>query len=180
MDSPGDGSPDARCALLPPHRSPVGAVELAGRFLAWPLLTSTIGPTAYVFAAHPNSEAARFRNALAGHSVALGCGLAALTIYGVMRYPSISTTESPSLQQVAAAVTGSASPSCCSNWSAPITRHQQRQLCSSRPDWPVKVLCRTLPPATEKLFGIRSHAAEKDRRPNPPEIPGTQYCFPLS
>ena len=41
-----------------------------------------------------------------GHSVALGCGLAALTIFGVMRYPSISTTESPSLRQVAAAVTG--------------------------------------------------------------------------
>ena len=84
----------------------VGAVGLAGRFFAWPLLTSTVGPTAYVFAAHPDSEAARFRNALAGHSVALGCGLAALAIFGLTRYPSISTTGSPSLRQVAAAVTG--------------------------------------------------------------------------
>jgi HPP family len=84
----------------------VGAVGLAGRFLAWPLLTSTIGPTAYVFAAHPDSEAARFRNALAGHSVALGCGLAALAIFGLTRYPSISTSGSTSLRQVVAAVTG--------------------------------------------------------------------------
>jgi hypothetical protein len=84
----------------------VGAVGLAGRFLAWPLLTSTIGPTAYVFAAHPGSEPARFRNALAGHCVAFGCGLAALAIFGLTRYPSISTTGSPSLRQVAAAATG--------------------------------------------------------------------------
>ena len=35
----------------------VGAVGSAGRFLAWPLLTSTVGPTAYVFAAHPGTEA---------------------------------------------------------------------------------------------------------------------------
>jgi HPP family len=84
----------------------VGAVGLAGRLLAWPLLTSTIGPTAYVFAANPDSETARFRNALAGHLVALGCGLAALAVFGMTRYPSISTTGSPSLRQVAAAVTG--------------------------------------------------------------------------
>ncbi len=84
----------------------VGAVGLAGRFLAWPLLTSTIGPTAYVFAAHPDTEAARFRNALAGHGVAFLCGFAALVAFGLTRYPSISTTGSPSLRQVGAAVTG--------------------------------------------------------------------------
>jgi hypothetical protein len=84
----------------------VGVVGLVGRFLAWPLLTSTVGPTASVFAAHPDSEAARFRTALAGHSVALGCGLSALATFGLTRYPSISTAGSPSLRQVAAAVTG--------------------------------------------------------------------------
>ncbi len=84
----------------------VGAVGLAGRFLTWPLLTSTIGPTAYVFAAHPDTEPARFRNALAGHGVAFLCGLAALAAFGLTRYPSISTTGSPSLRQVGAAVTG--------------------------------------------------------------------------
>ena len=54
----------------------VGAVGIAGRFLAWPLLTSTVGPTAYVFAAHPRTEAARSRNALVGHAVASPAGSA--------------------------------------------------------------------------------------------------------
>lgn len=84
----------------------VGAVGLAGRYLAWPLLTSTVGPTAYVFAAHPQSEAARFRNALVGHGVAIACGLGALAALGLLRYPSVSRTGSPSAAQVAAAVVG--------------------------------------------------------------------------
>lgn len=84
----------------------VGAVGVAGRFLAWPLLTSTIGPTAYTFAAHPSTEAARFRNALTGHGVAVGLGLAALAVFGLTQYPSISATGTPSLRQVAAAATG--------------------------------------------------------------------------
>ncbi len=84
----------------------VGAVGIAGRFLAWPLLTSTVGPTAYVFAAHPRSENSRFRNALVGHGVAIGCGLAALAVFGLVRYPSVSQTGSPSAAQVAASVLG--------------------------------------------------------------------------
>jgi len=84
----------------------VAAVGIAGRYLAWPLLTSTIGPTAYVFAAHPRSEAARFRNALVGHAVAVACGLFALTVFGLLRHPSVSDTGSASLSQVGAAVLG--------------------------------------------------------------------------
>jgi hypothetical protein len=84
----------------------VGAVGIAGKFLAWPLLTSTVGPTAYVFAAHPGTEAARFRNALVGHGVAVACGLGALAALGLIEYPSISDTGSPSAAQVAAAVLG--------------------------------------------------------------------------
>ena len=84
----------------------VGAVGIAGRFLAWPLLTSTVGPTAYMFAAHPHSEAARFRNALVGHGVAIVCGLGALAAFGLVRYPPISEAGSPSSTQVAAAVFG--------------------------------------------------------------------------
>jgi hypothetical protein len=83
----------------------VGAVGIAGRYLAWPLLTSTVGPTAYVFAAHPRSEGARFRNALVGHAVAIGCGLGALAVFGLGRYPSISETGAPSLRQISAAMT---------------------------------------------------------------------------
>jgi HPP family len=111
-----------RSELSPPHIPPlrlalavryllltgvlVGAVGIAGRFLAWPLLTSTVGPTAYVFAAHPRTEAARFRNALVGHGVAIACGLGALAAFGLVRYPSITETGSPSAVQVAAAVFG--------------------------------------------------------------------------
>ena len=84
----------------------VGAVGIAGRYLAWPLVTSTVGPTAYIFAAHPHSEAARFRNALVGHGMAIVCGLGALAAFGLVRYPSISETGSPSATQVAAAVLG--------------------------------------------------------------------------
>jgi HPP family len=84
----------------------VGGVGLAGRMLAWPLLTSTIGPTAYVFATHPHGEAARWRNALAGHAIALGSGLGTVAAFGLMHSPSISTTGSPSLRQVAASVVG--------------------------------------------------------------------------
>lgn len=83
----------------------VVAVGIAGHYLAWPLLTSTVGPTAYVFAAHPRSESARFQNALVGHAVALACGLGALTVFGLARHPSLIETGSPSLSQVAAAVT---------------------------------------------------------------------------
>jgi HPP family len=82
----------------------VAAVGLGSRFLAWPLLTSTIGPTAYVFAAHPGSEAAKFRNAIAGHAVAIACGLGALVVFGLVGAPSVSQTGSPSLAEVAAAI----------------------------------------------------------------------------
>lgn len=84
----------------------VGAVGIGGQYLGWPLLTSTVGPTAYIFAAHPHSEGARFRNALIGHGVAIACGLAALAAFGLVRSPSISETGSPSAAQVAAAVLG--------------------------------------------------------------------------
>lgn len=80
----------------------VGVVGVAGRLLFWPLLTSTVGPTAYVFAAHPQSEAARFRNAVIGHGVAVGTGVGALWAFGLLHHPSTSATGAPSLVQVVA------------------------------------------------------------------------------
>jgi hypothetical protein len=80
----------------------VGVVGLVGRWLAWPLLTSTVGPTAYLFASHPTTEPARFRNAAVGHSVALGVGLAALIAFGLLHHPSVSATGRPTWDQVAA------------------------------------------------------------------------------
>jgi len=81
----------------------VAVVGIGGRYLSPPLLTSALGPTAYVFAAHPHSESARFRNAALGHAVAVGAGLASLSAFGLLHAPSVSTSGAPSLRQAAAA-----------------------------------------------------------------------------
>ena len=81
----------------------VAAAGIAGRLLSWPLVTSTIGPTAYVFAAHPRTEAARFRSAVIGHSVGVGAGLGALYLFGLAHHPSVSATGAPTFSQAAAA-----------------------------------------------------------------------------
>lgn len=81
----------------------VAVVGIAGRFLAWPTLTTTIGPTAYVFAAHPHSETSRLRNAVLGHATAIGVGLGCLAVFGLWTHPSISALGEPTGSQVAAA-----------------------------------------------------------------------------
>ena len=81
----------------------VGAAGTAGHYLAWPLLTSTLGPTAYMFAAHPDDEASRARNALVGHSVAIGAGLGALALFGMAHHSSVSATGGPDWAHVGAA-----------------------------------------------------------------------------
>ena len=73
----------------------VASVGVAGHWLAWPLITSTVGPTAYVFVAHPESESSRFRNATVGHAIAVGAGLAALFGFGLLHHPSVSATGAP-------------------------------------------------------------------------------------
>jgi hypothetical protein len=78
----------------------VGAV---GRGLAWPALTATLGPTAYVFAAHPGSESGRVRNATLGHAVGIGCGLAMLAAFGLWSAPSLAQTGYPTWAHVGAA-----------------------------------------------------------------------------
>jgi hypothetical protein len=63
----------------------VGVIDRYGH---WPLLTATLGPTAYLFAAHPSDEASRRRNAIVGHGVAVLAALAALAIFGLWHEPS--------------------------------------------------------------------------------------------
>ena len=63
-----------------------GALCVAGlidRTAQWPLVTATLGPTAYVFAAHPASRTATRRNAVVGHSVAIAAALASLAVFGL-------------------------------------------------------------------------------------------------
>ncbi|MGH9046163.1 MAG: HPP family protein [Acidimicrobiales bacterium] len=78
-------------------------IGLASRAIAWPLVTTTLGPTAYVFAAHPDSEAARLRNAFFGHLSAFAAGLFALAVFGLWDAGPISSSGAPSLTRVGAA-----------------------------------------------------------------------------
>jgi HPP family len=80
----------------------VGVVGVVGHWLAWPLIASSVGPTAYMFAAHPESETSRFRNALFGHAIAVGAGLGALVAFSLLHRPSVSATGAPSFRQAAA------------------------------------------------------------------------------
>ncbi len=84
----------------------VGAAGAAGRALSWPVLTSTVGPKAYVFAAHPDSEAARFRNAVVGHAIAVGIGLSSLAAFGLWDHRSVSSLGAPTPGQIGAAAAG--------------------------------------------------------------------------
>lgn len=81
----------------------VAAVGAGGWWLSWPLLTSTVGPTAYVFATHPHSETSRFRNAVIGHGVAIGTGIGALGVFGLLHAPSVSALGAPTPRQLGAA-----------------------------------------------------------------------------
>lgn len=81
----------------------LAVVGVAGHFLDWPLLTTTLGPTAYVFAAHPHSEAARRQNAVIGHAVAIAAGLFCLAVFGLWSHPSIVAQHHLLLVQVGAA-----------------------------------------------------------------------------
>ena len=76
---------------------------LAGHLIRWPVISSTLGPTAYVFAAHPDSETAHWRNALVGHSVGLAAGLAALAAFGLWTRPGEAAIGFPIWAQVGAA-----------------------------------------------------------------------------
>jgi len=81
----------------------VAVVGLAGRLLAWPLITSTVGPTAYVFAADPQSEGAGLGNGIIGHGIAICVGLASLTVFGLLHHPSVSAIGAPAWSQIGAA-----------------------------------------------------------------------------
>lgn len=73
-----------------------GAIDRYGQ---WPLLTATLGPTAYVFAAHPKDETARRRNAIVGHSVGIASALSVLVIFGLWNEPSAATVGHVNLTQ---------------------------------------------------------------------------------
>jgi hypothetical protein len=103
-DTPARGSPAGRAArLLVLTAVLLVVVGMIGVGTSWPLLAATLGPTAYVFAAHPDTETARFRNAVVGHAVAFAAGLAALAAFGLWHHASVVAQGHPDTAQVLAA-----------------------------------------------------------------------------
>lgn len=78
-------------------------IGLADQLLSWPLLTSGIGPTAYLFIAHPKSTSSRVRDASIGHGAGIAAGLAGLAVFGLWTAPSVATTSHTSVAQAEAA-----------------------------------------------------------------------------
>ena len=65
----------------------LGLIGVGGMFAGLPVITSTLGPTAYLFLAHPEHETARLRNACVGQAAAIAAGIIALLITGTMASP---------------------------------------------------------------------------------------------
>ncbi|MEU1629167.1 HPP family protein [Streptomyces sp. NPDC020096] len=80
----------------------LAVVGVLGRVFGWVLLTTTLGPTAYLLLAHPDSEAAQVRNAVLGHTAATIWGLACLAVFGLWSNPSVIEQHGDSLQQIGA------------------------------------------------------------------------------
>ncbi|MEW2157407.1 HPP family protein [Streptomyces sp. NPDC007189] len=81
----------------------VGAI---GHLIGWVALTTTLGPTAYVLLAHPESEGARLRSAVTGHVLAIAVGLACLAVFGLWSHPSIAQEHQETVQQIGAEALG--------------------------------------------------------------------------
>jgi hypothetical protein len=81
----------------------IAASGLSGHEVGWPAITAALGPTAYVFAAHPDSEAARWRNAVLGHGVGVAAGLASLAVFGLWDAAGQAAVGHPTWPEVGAA-----------------------------------------------------------------------------
>ncbi|MET8965869.1 HPP family protein [Streptomyces sp. NPDC004074] len=71
----------------------LAGVGVVGQSVGWVLLTTTLGPTAYLLLAHPQTESAQLRCCLLGHACATVSGLACLAAFGLWHNPP--TIEQP-------------------------------------------------------------------------------------
>ncbi|HVX19483.1 MAG TPA: HPP family protein [Acidimicrobiales bacterium] len=81
----------------------IAAAGAVGGATDLPAISATLGPTAYVFAAHPATTTARLRNALLGHGVAVSAGLGCLAASGQWGARPDPLLHGPGLAQAAAA-----------------------------------------------------------------------------
>lgn len=80
----------------------LAATGFIGHAIGWILLTTTLGPTAYLLLAHPERASARVRDAVLGHASATACGLACLAAFGLWNQPSGLEQHHDTLPQVGA------------------------------------------------------------------------------
>jgi hypothetical protein len=86
----------------------VGAVGIVGHYVGLVLVTSTVGPTAYLMLAHPDDVTARVCNAVLGHGIAIGCGLACLAAFGLWHHSPVTQLGHATSGQVAASALATA------------------------------------------------------------------------
>ncbi|MFF8909512.1 HPP family protein [Streptomyces olivaceoviridis] len=77
----------------------VGAI---GRLIGWVALTATLGPTAYLLPAHPESVTGRLRSAVTGHALAIAAALASLAVFGLWSHPSVAERHQDTAGQIGA------------------------------------------------------------------------------
>ena len=80
----------------------LAAVGALGHAVGLLLLTTTLGPTAYVLLTQPHAESARLRNTLAGHATATVFGLACLAAFGLWSHPSVVVLRRDTWPQIGA------------------------------------------------------------------------------
>ncbi|MEV6808471.1 HPP family protein [Streptomyces sp. NPDC051132] len=77
----------------------VGAI---GSLTGWVMLTTTLGPTAYLLLAHPDSVTARLRSAVTGHALAVAVSLGCLAVFGLWNHPSVPEQHHDTALQIGA------------------------------------------------------------------------------
>lgn len=80
----------------------LAGVGAAGHGLGDVWLTTTLGPTAYILLAHPESPEARLSSTLIGQGVAIALALAFLAAFGLWNHPSIAETHRDTFDQIGA------------------------------------------------------------------------------
>ncbi|MFC8521000.1 HPP family protein [Streptomyces sp. NPDC057257] len=80
----------------------LAGVGTVGHAIGLVALTTTLGPTAYLLLAHPETEAGRVRSALVGHAAATAAGLACLAAFRLWNHPSIARQGHDTARQIGA------------------------------------------------------------------------------